>query len=57
MDGSIVLGSSERMRLLQIYRGKEETPAEIRLRAGDDHQAVRGLGRYASAHAERPVTA
>ena len=27
MDGSIVLGSSERKRLLIIYRGKEEHPA------------------------------
>src|ERR1700756_4485304 len=33
MDGSIVLGSSERKRLLNIYRGKEEHPASIRLRA------------------------
>lgn len=33
MDGSIVLGSSERKRLLGIYRGKEEHPAEVRLRA------------------------
>jgi len=33
MDGSIVLGSSERKRLLRIYRGKEEYPAEVRLRA------------------------
>lgn len=33
MDGSIVLGSSERKRLLHIYRGKEEHPASIRLRA------------------------
>jgi transposase len=33
MDGSIVLGSSERKRLLRIYRGKEECPAEVRLRA------------------------
>jgi len=33
MDGSIVLGSSERKRLLRIYRGKEEHPASIRLRA------------------------
>jgi len=32
MDGSIVLGSRERERLLQIYRGKEEHPASIRLR-------------------------
>ena len=33
MDGNIVLGSSERKRLLRIYRGKEEHPASIRLRA------------------------
>src|SRR2546423_13185554 len=33
MDGSIVLGSSQRKRLLEIYRGKEATPAEVRLRA------------------------
>jgi len=33
MDGSIALGSSERKRLLNIYRGKEEHPASIRLRA------------------------
>jgi putative transposase len=33
MDGSIVLGSSERKRLLEIYRGKEEHPASVRLRA------------------------
>jgi putative transposase len=33
MDGSIVLGSSERKRLLGIYRGKEEHPAQVRLRA------------------------
>ena len=33
MDGSIVLGSSERKRLLRIYRGKEEHPAQVRLRA------------------------
>lgn len=33
MDGSIVLGSSERKRLLGIYRGKEEKPAQVRLRA------------------------
>src|SRR5439155_15862637 len=33
MDGSIVLGSSERKRLLEIYRGKEEHPAQVRLRA------------------------
>ena len=33
MDGSIVLGSSQRKRLLEIYRGKEATSAEVRLRA------------------------
>ena len=34
MDGSIVLGSSQRKRLLGIYRGKEaNVPAEARLRA------------------------
>src|SRR2546421_3182007 len=33
MDGSIVLGSSERKRLLEIYRGKEAHPAQVRLRA------------------------
>src|SRR5438876_793392 len=33
MDGSIVLGSSQRKRLLEIYRGKEATPADVRLRA------------------------
>ena len=33
MDGSIVLGSSQRKRLLEIYRGKEEHPAQVRLRA------------------------
>lgn len=33
MDGSIVLGSSQRKRLLEIYRGKEANPAEARLRA------------------------
>jgi transposase len=35
MDGSIVLGSGERKRLLDIYRGKEanQVPAEVRLRA------------------------
>lgn len=34
MDGSIVLGSSQRKRLLAIYRGKEANgPAEARLRA------------------------
>ena len=34
MDGSIVLGASQRKRLLEIYRGKEANiPAEIRLRA------------------------
>jgi transposase len=33
MDGSIVLGSSERKRLLGIYRGKEAHPAQVRLRA------------------------
>src|SRR5438552_679374 len=33
MDGSIVLGSSQRKRLLEIYRGKEANPAEVRLRA------------------------
>jgi transposase len=33
MDGSIVLGSRERKRLLNIYRGKEEHPADVRLRA------------------------
>jgi len=34
MDGSIVLGSSQRKRLLGIYRGKEaNVPSEARLRA------------------------
>jgi transposase len=33
MDGSIVLGSRCRKRLLDIYRGKEEQPACVRLRA------------------------
>lgn len=34
MDGSIVLGGSQRKRLLGIYRGKEaNVPAEARLRA------------------------
>jgi hypothetical protein len=34
MDGSIVLGSRERKRLLEIYRGgKEACPAQVRLRA------------------------
>src|SRR5947207_6969864 len=33
MDGSIVLGSSERKRLLEIYRGNEAQPAPVRLRA------------------------
>jgi len=33
MDGSIVLGSSQRKRLLKIYRGQEEHPAQVRLRA------------------------
>lgn len=34
MDGSIVLSSSQRKRLLEIYRGKEaNVPAEARLRA------------------------
>jgi putative transposase len=33
MDGSIVLGSGERKRLLEIYRGKEAHPAQVRLRA------------------------
>ena len=33
MDGSIVLGSSERKRLLRIYRGKEAHPPQVRLRA------------------------
>src|SRR5690349_521726 len=34
MDGSIVLGSSQRKRLLEIYRGKEANgSAEVRLRA------------------------
>src|ERR1051326_5140268 len=33
MDGSIVLASSQRKRLLGIYRGKEANPAEVRLRA------------------------
>jgi transposase len=33
MDGSIVLGSSQRKRLLEIYRGKEATAADVRLRA------------------------
>lgn len=33
MDGSIVLSSGQRKRLLRIYRGKEFSPAEVRLRA------------------------
>jgi putative transposase len=33
MDGSIVLRSSQRKRLLEIYRGKEAYPAQVRLRA------------------------
>ena len=33
MDGSIVLGFGQRKRLLNIYRGKEEQPACVRLRA------------------------
>ena len=33
MDGSIVLGSGQRKRLLEIYRGKEASPADVRLRA------------------------
>lgn len=33
MDGSIVLSSGQRKRLLRIYRGKEELPADVRLRA------------------------
>ena len=33
MDGSIVLGSSQRKRLLDIYRGKEAVSANVRLRA------------------------
>jgi transposase len=33
MDGSIVLGSSQRKRLLDIYRGKEDCSASVRLRA------------------------
>jgi len=33
MDGSIVLGFGQRKRLLNIYRGKEEHPACVRLRA------------------------
>jgi putative transposase len=33
MEGSIVLGSSQRKRLLGIYRGKEDHPASVRLRA------------------------
>jgi putative transposase len=33
MDGSIVLRSSQRKRLLDIYRGKEANPAQVRLRA------------------------
>src|SRR5512135_2848074 len=33
MEGSIVLGSHQRKRLLEIYRGKEATAAEVRLRA------------------------
>lgn len=33
MDGSIVLNASQRKRLLEIYRGKEAHPAEVRLRA------------------------
>ncbi len=33
MDGSIVLGSGERKRLLEIYRGKEAHPPQVRLRA------------------------
>jgi hypothetical protein len=33
MEGSIALGSSQRKRLLGIYRGKEDHPANVRLRA------------------------
>ncbi len=33
MDGSIVLGSGQRKRLLGIYRGEEAHPAPVRLRA------------------------
>ena len=33
MDGSIVLGPGQRKRLLAICRGKEEQPANVRLRA------------------------
>lgn len=33
MDGSIVLGRGQRKRLLEIYRGKEASPADVRLRA------------------------
>ncbi len=33
MDGSIVLSCGQRKRLLRIYRGKEDHPADIRLRA------------------------
>jgi transposase len=33
MEGSIALGSSQRKRLLNIYRGKEDHPATVRLRA------------------------
>ena len=33
MDGSIVLGSGQRKRLLEVYRGKEDHPADVRLRA------------------------
>ena len=33
MDGSIVLGPGQRKRLLAICRGKEELPANVRLRA------------------------
>jgi putative transposase len=33
MDGSIVLGPGQRKRLLTICRGKEEHPANVRLRA------------------------
>jgi putative transposase len=33
MEGSIALGSSQRKRLLDIYRGKQDHPANVRLRA------------------------
>ena len=33
MEGSIALASSQRKRLLEIYRGKEASSADVRLRA------------------------